>query len=300
LGAWLEQLIAESTGKVGRGIIPVDGEEIAAPDAYGHDRVFVHVRLADEPDAGQDTAVTELAAAGQPVMQLEIDERHALGGVLFCFEIATAVAGAQIGINPFDQPDVEASKVEARKITAAIEAGEALPAPLVLAEEGGLSLFADPNNAAALREACGEDAGVPALLRAHLDWLGPGGYFAALAYLNRDAANSAQLQALRQQVLRTTRAATCVGFGPRFLHSTGQAYKGGPNTGVFLQLTADPVTDLPVPGRNISFGAIQAAQAGGDFEVLAARGRRILRVHLGSDPVAGLASLTEIIASIGR
>ena len=300
IGAWQEQLVAESTGKAGKGIIPVDGEDLAAPHAYGSDRVFVHLRLADDPDAAQDDAVTELAAAGQPVMQLDLDGAHDLGGAIFCFEIATAVAGALLGINPFDQPDVEASKVEARKITAAMEAGEPLPAPVALAEDDGLALYADPANAAALREASGDDDTVAGLLRAHLAWLEAGDYCALLAYLNRNAAIGAHLHALRQQILKATGVATCVGFGPRFLHSTGQAYKGGPNTGVFLQLTADPVTDLPVPGRSSSFGTILAAQAGGDFEVMAARRRRILRIHLGTDAGAGLARLTEIIASIGR
>ena len=293
-GAWLEQLVAESTGKQGKSIIPVDGEALLPPDGYGNDRLFVYLRLATAADAQQDAAVEALAAAGQPVVQLEAADAYELGAAFFCWEIATAVAGAIMQINPFDQPDVEASKVEARRITAACEAGESLPAATALASEDGLAVFTDAVNARRLREQVGDAATVGELLQAHLARLGEGDYLGLLAFLPRNPSTAQRLIALRNAVLRATGVATCLGFGPRFLHSTGQAYKGGADNGVFIQLTADPVRDADVPGRSVSFGVVSTAQALGDFEVMAARGRRIVRLHLGSDPEAGLTRLQQI------
>ena len=297
-GAWLEQLVAESTGKQGKSIIPVDGEALARPGDYGRDRLFVYLRLASAPDAEQDAAVDALAAAGQPVVQLEAADAHELGAAFFCWEIATAVAGAIMEINPFDQPDVEASKVEARRITAACEAGEALPASAALATDSGLAVFTDADNARTLREHRGELATVAEVIRAQLARLEEGDYFGLLAFLPRNPSTTQRLHALRNQVLQAYGVATCLGFGPRFLHSTGQAYKGGVNNGVFVQLTADPENDADVPGRSVSFGVVSSAQALGDFEVMAARGRRIIRVHLGADTEVGLSQLEEIFSNI--
>jgi transaldolase/glucose-6-phosphate isomerase len=209
--------------------------------------------------------------------------------------MATAVAGAVLAVIPFDQPDVEASKIETRKITEAYEAGEPLQEETLLAGDGVLALYTDARNADELSAACGDVVTVPAILKAHMARIGPGDYLALLAYLERNAANTGRLQQIRSTIRNGRKVATCLGFGPRFLHSTGQAYKGGPNSGVFLQLTADPVQDLPVPGHNYSFGLVEAAQARGDFEVLAERRRRVLRVHLGADVAAGLERLGELI-----
>ena len=298
LGAWLEQLVAESTGKSGKGIIPVDGEQPGIPAVYGDDRVFVSLQLADAPDLQQQQAVAALADAGQPVVEIGLRDVYDLGGAFFCWEIATAVAGSIIGINPFDQPDVEASKVEARRITAACEAGEALSEGAALADDGMIALYTDAANAAELKKAVGGDVTVASLIESHLARLDASDYLGLLAYLHRNESNAGRLNAIRHRVRQARGVATCVGFGPRFLHSTGQAYKGGANTGVFLQLTASPEKDAHIPGRACTFGVITAAQSHGDFEVMAKRGRRILRIHLGMDAAAGLARLEQIITNI--
>jgi len=295
VGAWLEQLVAESTGKAGRGILPLDGEHPGPPACYGTDRLFVYLRLDGEPDEAQAAAVDRLAASGQPVVQIRVQDRYALGQEFFRWEFATAVAGSVLGINPFDQPDVEASKVATRKLTAAFESGRGLPEEVPLAVTGGLALYADAGNAGVLQAIAGKGATAGSLVKAHLQRLGTGDYCALLAYLERNGENHAGLQLIRHRIRDTYRVATCVGFGPRFLHSTGQYYKGGPNTGVFLQITADAVADLPVPGHHYTFGVAEAAQARGDFEVLAQRGRRVLRVHLGDDITAGLAQLAGLL-----
>jgi glucose-6-phosphate isomerase len=292
LGAWLEQLLAESTGKVGKGLIPVDREPLGPPEVYGRDRVLVYLRLHSAPDADQDRAIASLQAAGQPVVRVDVPEPYAIAAEFFRWEVATAVAGAILGINPFDQPDVEASKVATRRLTDEFEATGRLPAEAPILESEGVRVFADPRNAADLAGGGRPLAGV---LRAHLARIRPGDYAAFLAYVEMTAAHEAALQAIRTRVRDRYRVATCLGFGPRFLHSTGQAYKGGPNSGVFLQITCEDAVDLPVPGQRYSFGVVKAAQARGDFEVLAARGRRALRVHLGADLTAGLGALARAI-----
>jgi len=288
LGAWLEQLLAESTGKNGKGLIPVDRESLSSPETYADDRVFVYVKLAGDPDASLDAPVDALEDAGQPVVRIFVTDVYNLGQEFFRWEIATAVAGSIIGINPFDQPDVEASKVATRKLTEEYERSGSLPAETPIFEGEGIKLFADERNAKDLN-ATVKDRSLSGYVKAHLDRLRPGDYFALLAYLEMNDANEAILRSARHAVRDRKRVATCLGFGPRFLHSTGQAYKGGPNTGVFLQITCDDAIDLPVPGQKYAFGIVKAAQARGDFEVLAERGRRALRVHLGADVDEGLA-----------
>jgi transaldolase / glucose-6-phosphate isomerase len=295
LGAWVEQLIAESTGKVGKGIIPVDRESLAAPASYGNDRLFIYVRLEAAADRAQDAAVEAFEQGGHPVVRIGVDETYDLGEEFFRWEIATAVAGAVIGIHPFDQPDVEASKVATRKLTSEYEQTGKLPPETPFLEEGGLKLFTDDKNATALRAAVGKSASLSAYLRAHLDRIKAGDYVALLAYLEMNQAHERTLQTMRHAVRDHKRVATCLGFGPRFLHSTGQAYKGGPNTGVFLQITCDDAADLPVPGQKYTFGVVKAAQARGDFQVLAERGRRVLRIHLGKDVRVGLQRLDSAI-----
>jgi transaldolase/glucose-6-phosphate isomerase len=294
LGAWLEQLLAESTGKGGRGLIPVDGEPLGSPPAYADDRLFVYVRLQSAPDAKQDAAVDAIERSGQPVVRISVADVYDLGQEFFRWEIATAVAGSIIGINPFDQPDVEASKIATRRLTEEFERTGVLPAEKPVLSVDGITLFADERNAAALTATAGRDRTLRGLVSALLDQLADGDYFALLAYIEMNAANIESLTAIRSMVRDSRRVATCLGFGPRFLHSTGQAYKGGPNTGVFLQITCDDPVDLQVPGRNFTFSVVKAAQARGDLEVLNERGRRALRVHL-ADVRNGLAALTAAV-----
>jgi len=294
LGAWLEQLLAESTGKVGKGIIPVDREHLASPDVYGNDRVFAYIRLENAADAQQDAKVAAIEKAGHPVVRIAMNDIYDLGAEFFRWEIATAVAGAIIGINAFNQPDVEASKVVTRELTSEYEKTGSLPAETPIVEDSGVKLFTDPKNATALAAAASEKSLV-GYLKAHLDRIKAGDYFAVLGYIQMNAEHEESLQALRHAVRDKKRVATCLGFGPRFLHSTGQAYKGGPNSGVFLQITCDDSVELPVPGQKYTFGIVKAAQARGDFQVLAERGRRALRVHLGKDLKAGLATLQAAV-----
>jgi transaldolase/glucose-6-phosphate isomerase len=291
LGAWLEQLLAESTGKQGKGLIPVDLEEPGMSAAYGGDRLFIYLRLDSASDPAQDAAVEVLEKARQPVVRLRVADPYDLGQEFFRWEMATAVAGAVLGLNPFDQPDVETSKVVTRRLTDEYESAGTLPSETPIASGPQMRVFADAKNAAALDRLSRGDRTPEGCLRAHLRRLGAGDYFAILAYLERNDAHRARLQALRHAVRDAARVATCVGFGPRFLHSTGQVYKGGPNSGVFLQITCDDAIDVAVPGRRYTFGVVKAAQARGDFQVLAERGRRALRVHLGADLEAGLAAL---------
>jgi hypothetical protein len=298
LGAWLEQLIAESTGKLGKGIIPVDREELGAPDVYSNDRIFAYLRLENAPDAAQDAKVAALEKAGHPVVHIAVSEIYSLGQEFFRWEIATAVAGSILGINAFNQPDVEASKIVTKQLTSEYELTGSLPPEKPILEEAAFNLFTDDKNAADLAKAIGSDRSLKNYLRAHLARLGAGDYFALLGYVEMNADHESLLQGLRMTVRDHKRVATCLGFGPRFLHSTGQAYKGGPNSGVFLQITCDDAQDLPVPGQKYTFGVVKAAQARGDFQVLADRKRRALRVHLGSDVKAGLTKLTEFVKEV--
>jgi len=298
LGAWLEQLLAESTGKVGKGVIPVDGESIGDPSVYGNDRVFAYVRLDSAPDSTQDSGVAALEKAGHPVVRINVPDVYALGQEFFRWEIATAVGGSIMGINAFNQPDVEASKLETRKLTEEYEKTGSLPAESPFYSGEGVKLFSDDKNVAALKAAAGSNPKLIDYLRAHLGRIHAGDYFALLAYINRNAAHHKSLQTARHIVRDKKKVATCLGFGPRFLHSTGQAYKGGPNSGVFLQITCDDAADIPVPGQKYTFGVVKAAQARGDFQVLAGRDRRVLRLHLGSDVAAGLAQLNDAVQKI--
>lgn len=270
-GAWLEQLVAESLGKQGKGIIPIEGERVGPPQVYGTDRVFIHLRSADEIDRETDAMAERLERTGHPVVRVEWTDRRALGAEFFRWEFATAVAGAVLGVNPFDQPDVEAAKVVTRRL-----AGEYEQTGKMADDEPAL-----------------DEKGVRALL----DQLREGDYFAVLAFIEMNRAHQDALAATRSIVRDRRRVATSVGFGPRYLHSTGQAHKGGPNSGVFLVITCDDPEDLAVPGQRYSFGTIKRLQARGDFEVLASRGRRVLRVHL-KDVEAGLRELHAIVRKV--
>ena len=295
LGAWLEQLLAESTGKQGKGLIPVDRENLGAPDVYGNDRVFVYLRLANDNNGARQQRLDALKQAGQPVITIDITDIYDIGQEFFRWEVATAVAGSLLGINAFDQPDVEASKVATRQLTSEYEKNGKLPAEAPILQQDGIKLFTDDRNAQKLRQLGGSQPTLSGLLRAHLNQLNAGDYCALLGYIEMNAAHEEKLQALRHAIRDGKRVATCLGFGPRFLHSTGQAYKGGPNTGVFLQITCDDAVDVPVPGQKYTFGVVKAAQARGDFQVLAERGRRALRIHLPADLKSGLQKLERAI-----
>ncbi len=294
LGAWLEQLLAESTGKVGKGIIPVDREELGAPEIYGNDRVFAYVHTEHATDVVVEAKIAALEKAGHPVVRISMADIYDLGAEFFRWEIATAVAGSIIGINAFNQPDVEASKVVTRDLTSAYEKSGSLPAENPVIEDNGVKLFTDEKNAGELARAAGADKSLAGYLKAHLSRIGAGDYFAVLGYIQMNDEHEKALQAIRHAVRDKKRVATCLGFGPRFLHSTGQAYKGGPNSGVLLQITCDDAVDLPVPEQKYTFGIVKAAQARGDFQVLVERGRRALRVHL-HDVESGLAALAAAV-----
>ncbi|HWU93020.1 MAG TPA: bifunctional transaldolase/phosoglucose isomerase, partial [Sphingomicrobium sp.] len=293
-GAWLEQLLAESTGKQGRGLIPLAGEPLAVPECYGSDRFFAYLELDGQVDPSQQRAVEALERAGHPVVRIRVKDVWHIGQEFFRWETATAVAGSIIGIDPFNQPDVEASKDKTRALTDAYEKSHRLPEDTPVFRENGVAVYADPRNAAEL----GRHNTLVGYLKSHFGHVHGGGkdgdYVALLAYIERDEANTRALNAMRTRIRDKTRAATCLGFGPRFQHSTGQAYKGGPNSGVFLQVTCDDSPDIDVPGHSYSFGVVKAAQASGDLAVLVERNRRALRVHL-KNVDAGLAELSHAI-----
>ncbi len=296
LGAWLEQLVAESTGKNGVAIIPVDREMLQTADTYGEDRVFVNFTVkGSEVDEDIQADLADIVEAGHPMVTIELTDKYCLGQEFFRWEFATAVAGAIMNINPFNQPDVESAKIEARKITEAYELSGALPAEEPFFGEDGISLFANPDYAAELSNSVDEKSAA-GFIEAHLWNLGESDYFALLAYIEMDEEHEELLQQIRTQVLQHYNVATCLGFGPRFLHSTGQAYKGGANNGVFLQITSDDPVDLPVPDQKYTFGVVKAAQARGDFQVLLDRERRALRVHVSGDLRSGLDRLLNAVS----
>src|SRR5262249_7015761 len=293
-GAWAEQLIAESTGKEGKGLIPIDGETLGEPSAYGHDRFFIDIRTEGDDDAAHDEKLTALEQAGHPVVRIVMKSIDHIGQEFFRWEMATAVAGAILGINPFNQPDVESAKVKTRELTQAFEKSGKLPDEKPALSTSEADLYTDEANIADLRKA-GTDGTFDSWLKAHLSRIDANDYVALLAYIQREPDHIDLLQDMRLKVGERRRVATCAEFGPRFLHSTGQAYKGGPDSGVFLQITADDADNLPVPGQKASFGVVKAAAARGDFDVLTERGRRALRVHLKGDLAAGLKMLDAAI-----
>jgi transaldolase/glucose-6-phosphate isomerase len=285
----MEQLIAESTGKNGVAIIPVDREPVQSN--YNDDRAFAFLSLNGNTDL--DAAYEQVTAAGHPAVKVTLDSVDDLGQEFFRWEFATAVAGSIMKINPFNQPDVEAAKIEARKITDSYEETGELPNETPFFEADGISLFTGDKFASMLSSSA-NGSSLKDFIGAHIGRINKNDYIGLLAYIHMNAEHENRLQSIRESVLERTGAATCLGFGPRFLHSTGQAYKGGANNGVFLQITSDDKFDLAVPGQKYTFGVVKAAQARGDFQVLIDRGRRALRIHLGADVAAGLAKLASL------
>jgi len=283
IGPWIEQLVAESSGKEGRGILPVDGEVLGAPVRYGEDRVFVAAELAGEAGPARDAALAALARAGHPVIRWQVEDRAAIGAEFLRWEIATAAACAVLGVNPFDEPNVSEAKDTTRALLAE-------PAPAVdqaVASDEHLEVFA-PTGVPAADPA--------AILNGFLDGGVAGDYTALLAYLARDAANEKALARVRAAIAARRPLATTVGFGPRYLHSTGQLHKGGANNGLFIVITADAPADAPLPGRDFGFARLHSAQALGDVQTLRRRGRRVVRVHLRGDPARALAHLARLLA----
>lgn len=267
LGLWIEQLIAESTGKDGRGIVPVTGEPLLTPDCYGNDRLFVYLRVDGDDNASIDAAVERLKSSGQPLIQLDLHDLYDLGSEFFRWQFATAVAGALLGIHPFDQPNVQ----QAKDLTAS-----------VLSEYTASGRLLQADNAGSLADL--------------LNQAKPGDYLAITAYLHETPEMNRSLADLRRRVMERHRIATTLGYGPRYLHSTGQLHKGGANRGLFLQLTADHPLDIPIPGEPYTFAALADAQAIGDLRALRALGRRVAKVHLGSDSITGIRRLVSEIA----
>lgn len=287
-GDWVEQLLAESTGKEGRGILPIVGEPLGGPAVYGDDRLFVHLRL--DGDDTHDKALQALAEAGHPVIRLHLRDPYDVGGQFFLWEMATAVAGHVLSINPFDQPNVEAAKKLARQMITQYMAQGRLPSETPALIEAGIQAYGD--------EVVGD---IGKTLAAFLSQAEAGAYVALQAYVPPTAETDAALLALRIRVRERCRLATTVGYGPRFLHSTGQLHKGDAGRGLFIQLTADPSRDVGIPDEagepasSVTFGVLIAAQAWGDRQALLRAGRRVLRFHLGTDVLGGLTRLKEAI-----
>jgi transaldolase/glucose-6-phosphate isomerase len=291
LGLWIEQLVAESTGKEGKGILPVAHEPLGPPSVYGDDRLFVSIAVG-KLDSEMEVKLKALEAAGHPVVYRTLTDLYDLGEEFFLWEIATAFAGYRLGINPFDQPNVQESKDATKELLDAFTKSGKLTEQTVLASDGTLTIYVD-EPAGALPSSSVSDA-----LKAHLSRAGAGDYIALLDYIEETPEHEAVIQAIRTHLRDATRCATTTGYGPRFLHSTGQLHKGGSDAGVFLQLTAPDQTDLAVPGEAYSFSILKQAQALGDFRSLSSRGRRAIRVDLGADTAAGLKQLQQLIGAV--
>ena len=290
-GTWIEQLVAESTGKSGKGILPVIEERVGEPSQYGSDRVFVAIGVPELP-AATAASLDALAAAGHPVVRWSLPRLESLGADMLRWEIATAVSAAVIGVDPFDEPDVSAAKAATQRVLDLTQSSGRFPAAAAAATAAGLQVFVPEG-----QRSPGDSPA--AWVETLASWLRPSDYLAMLAYVHRTEPRHDRLQALRHAMRDRTGAATTLGYGPRFLHSTGQLHKGGPPTGVFLQLTADE-GDVAIPESPFSFAVLRAAQAAGDFDVLAERGRRVMRIHLGTDVDAGLAELARALAAVPR
>lgn len=289
LGLWIEQLIAESTGKEGKGILPVAGEALGSPSSYSDDRVFVSISIG-KPDGETEMKLKALEAAGHPVVYRTLSDVYDLGEEFFLWEIAVAFAGYVIGINPFDQPNVQESKDATKELLETFTKTGKLPEQTVLVSDGTLTVYADDKARADLQSGSVLDA-----LRSHLARAKAGDYIAMLDYIEETPEHEKLIQHIRGHLRDATKCATTTGYGPRFLHSTGQLHKGGSAAGVFMQLTAPDTTDLPIPNQPYTFSTLKQAQALGDFRSLASRGRRAIRIDLGADVKAGLTRLHELI-----
>jgi hypothetical protein len=272
--------------------VPIAGEPLGAPSVYGDDRLFVSIAVG-KLDGDTEVKLKALEAAGHPVVYRTLKELYDLGEEFFLWEIATAFAGWRLGINPFDQPNVQESKDATKELLEKFESEGKLVEQAVLVTDGMLTIYTDEAAAGHL-----PPASVAEALRDHLAKVKPGDYIALLDYIEETPEHDALIQEIRTQLRDATRSATTTGYGPRFLHSTGQLHKGGADNGVFLQITAQDKTDLPIPGHSYTFNILKQAQARGDFRSLSTRGRRAIRIELGSDSVAGLRRLRDYIGEV--
>lgn len=302
LGAWIEQMLAESTGKDGTGVVPIGQEALAEPAVYGYDRLFVYLRNTVSPEPDQEERITSLRRAGKPVIEINLRDGYDVGSELFRWEVATAVAASILSVNPFNQPDVEATKRETLRFTEGYTRDGTFPEEKSQCVDtvGGLSVFVDEGNAEGLEIDFDSRVSIKDVIASHLDRIGAGDYFAVLAYVENSGENQDVLQVLRHAVRDAKVTATSLQFGPRFLHTTGQSHKGGANTGVFLEITSDSPGDLPIPGRNYSFGQAGTAQALGDLAVLNRLERRVIRVHLTGDVRDEAERLTSLVEDVLR
>ena len=292
-GYWVEQLIAESTGKEGKGLVPIEGENPGPPSVYGKDRLFVHLKLRGARDSAIERRLSALRRAGHPSIVIHLDDLYDLGGEFNRWEIATAVAGSALGIDPFDEPNVKESKDNTSRVLDEYRATHVLPSvtPDLVSDDVRIWSTVPPSPRPARGRRDDLERTLDALCRA----VRPGDYIAMMAYMKMDAVTRGRLRELRLKLRARCRAATTVGFGPRFLHSTGQLHKGGAGNAVFLQITCDKKVDLEIPGEKYSFGVLQAAQAAGDFLSLTSRGYRVARFHLGGDAAKGLDRLIAAV-----
>ena len=295
---WLEQLIAESTGKEGKGLLPVAGEPLGAPEVYGKDRIFVHLELDSEAEGNDEQALEALEAAGHPVLRISLRDKLDLGQEFFRWEVATATVGALLGIDPFDQPNVQESKDNTNRLLQQfVSEGKFGEERAALAADG-IQLYVGPEIRATLDAALateGRESSMPGYLAAFLNQARAGDYVALMAYLAPSAENTAALQSLRVRLRDSLRLATTLGYGPRFLHSTGQLHKGGANNGLFIQITADDAQDLPIPGEPYSFSTLKQAQALGDLHSLDSKHRRVIRLHLKGGVTVQLGRLKKLV-----
>jgi len=290
-GLWAEQLIAESTGKEGKGIVPITGEPIGRPSAYGRDRLFVYLRLEGSIDKQQEHDLGKLEESGQPVVRLNIKTKDDLGAEFFRWELAVAIAGMVVGIDPFDEPNVQESKDNTKRLLDVFQKEGKLPEQAPLIESDGLALYGDGE---ALARA-GSEGTLQTALRAFFGTVGAGDYVSILAYIPSTGEQEELLLDARRAIRDSCRVATTFGYGPRFLHSTGQLHKGGPNKGVYIQITSDPMKDLPIPGQPFSFGTLIRAQSMGDLQSLQKHGRRAIRLHVKGDLSQGIEHAREAI-----
>jgi transaldolase/glucose-6-phosphate isomerase len=303
-GSWVEQLIAESTGKEGRGLLPVVGATVGMPHDYSTDRLFIYLRVEGDDNAETDAGITMLQQAGQPCVTLYLDDKYSIGGEFFRWEYATAIAGKLLNINPFDEPNVTESKNNTSKLLDSYKANGSLPQvnPLIVADT--VSLYADERMAKVLYDLCSQHQyqhnTMSGLIAAQLNASQAGDYFALLAYLPATAEVDAKLEEIRRRLRHVTRRAITLGYGPRYLHSTGQLHKGGANNGIFIEITADDPVDISIPDAPYTFGVLEAAQAAGDLQALQSKGRRALRLHIEGDLLDGLQKLQEAIDLAGE
>jgi transaldolase/glucose-6-phosphate isomerase len=286
-GYWVEQLLAESTGKEGKGLLPIEGEPLGEPEVYGEDRLFVELEVSSSGDETADQRLLALQTGDHPIVRIPLRGPLDLAGEFFRWEVATATAGAILGVNPFDEPNVTESKENTKRLLEEFKKSGQLPPREPVLEEGGIRLFTGAE--------VGSRDSIWESFKKFLERSKASDYVALMAYVERSEANESLLQEFRARIRDRTRLATTLGFGPRFLHSTGQFHKGGPDSGIFIQITAEDATEVPIPGEPYGFSLLKRAQALGDFLALSNRGRRVIEVRVGREVERDLRRLLGLI-----